>query len=60
MKELPKLNAEWHKKNKMPAHATLEERIAWHNEHLAHCRCRTGYPEKLLMEMKKRGIAVDQ
>lgn len=53
----PKLNREWHAAHRMPARATLEERIAWHLEHQRHCRCRP-IPEKLLGEMKRRRIRV--
>lgn len=30
----------WHKQNKMPKNASLEERIAWHREHAKYCGCR--------------------
>lgn len=50
-----KLNKEWHLKNKMPEKATLEQRIAWHLEHVKYCGCRD-IPEKLKEEMKKRNI----
>lgn len=47
------LNKEWHLKHRMPAKATLEQRIAWHLEHAKHCSCRD-IPEKLKEEIKKR------
>ena len=50
-----KLNAAWHKENRMPENATVEQRIAWHIEHRKHCGCRD-IPEKLKAEMKKRNI----
>lgn len=46
----------WHVAHKMPKKASIEERIAWHAEHLKHCQCRTDYPEKLKIEMNKRGL----
>lgn len=51
----PKLNAEWHKGNRMPKNPTLEQRVAWHAEHFIHCACRkpTG---TMLEELKKRGV----
>lgn len=52
-----KLNKEWHLKHKMPANATLDQRIEWHLQHAANCSCR-GIPEKLQVEMKKRGIKI--
>jgi len=52
-----KLNAEWHRKNKMPVKATLEQRIEWHLAHVKNCACR-GIPDKLLEEMRKRKISI--
>jgi len=34
------LNKVWHQNNRMPAKATLEQRIQWHQEHQKHCACR--------------------
>ncbi|SPF40980.1 hypothetical protein SBA1_340021 [Candidatus Sulfotelmatobacter kueseliae] len=34
------LNTIWHQNNRMPAKATLAQRIAWHREHQRHCGCR--------------------
>ena len=34
------LNRIWHQSNRMPAKATLEQRIQWHREHQKHCSCR--------------------
>ena len=34
------LNKIWHRNNRMPAKATLEQRITWHSEHQKHCACR--------------------
>ena len=48
-----KLNADWHAHNRMPARATLEQRIAWHVEHAKHCACRPT-PEKLRDEIRRR------
>ncbi len=42
-----KLNKEWHLKHRMPANATIEQRIAWHVEHQKNCSCRP-IPKKLL------------
>jgi hypothetical protein len=52
---VPKLNKAWHAKNRMPARATLEERIQWHLEHRKRCGCRP-IPAKLAETMKARGI----
>jgi len=50
-----KINASWHKANRMPKNPTIEQRIQWHIEHAKHCVCRA-IPEKLLAEIQKRGI----
>ncbi|KKQ74344.1 MAG: hypothetical protein US96_C0034G0005 [Candidatus Woesebacteria bacterium GW2011_GWB1_38_5b] len=34
-----KINAEWHKKNKMPKNPTEEQRIKWHIAHAKNCAC---------------------
>jgi len=46
-KEVPRLNAAWHKANRMPEHATTAQRITWHQAHAKNCACRP-IPEKLL------------
>ncbi|MBW2965720.1 hypothetical protein KY342_01300 [Candidatus Woesearchaeota archaeon] len=51
-----KINKQWHLKHKMPKNPTFEQRVKWHKEHVKHGKCRTGFPEKLKQEMKKRGI----
>ncbi|WP_281541147.1 hypothetical protein [Maribacter aestuarii] len=51
-----KLNSEWYLTNKMPKNATIDQRIAWHLEHLKNCQYRTGIPKKLKEEMRKRGM----
>jgi hypothetical protein len=51
-----KINALWHKANRMPARATLDQRVAWHLAHLKACACRTDLPANVLMELKRRGI----
>jgi hypothetical protein len=51
-----KINAAWHKAHKMPARATLDQRVEWHLAHLAACGCRTDLPESIRSELKRRGI----
>ena len=46
------INKEWHKKNRMPANPSLDQRMAWHIEHAKHCPCRP-LPEKLAAEIKR-------
>lgn len=40
------INADWHKKHRMPKNPTVEQRVAWHKEHAKACPCRP-VPEKL-------------
>ncbi len=51
-----KINAEWHKANRMPQRATLDERVAWHLAHLGACACRTDLPASVATELKRRGV----
>ncbi len=51
-----KLNAAWHKANRMPPKATLDQRVAWHLDHLKACGCRTDLPATIVAELKRRGI----
>jgi hypothetical protein len=53
---MSRINVEWHKANRMPARATLDERVAWHLAHLEACRCRTDLPGTILAELSRRGI----
>ena len=48
------MNKLWHAQNKMPAKATLEQKIAWHREHQKHCACREA-PKSIQDEILKRG-----
>jgi hypothetical protein len=51
----PKFNKAWHEKHRMPARATLEQRIRWHLQHHKHCACRP-IPPKLAAAMEARGL----
>jgi hypothetical protein len=35
-----KINAEWHKANRMPKNPTREQRLDWHLRHSEACSCR--------------------
>jgi hypothetical protein len=50
------MNKEWHRQNKMPKKATLQERLNWHLEHQRHCDCRP-MPENLaaLVAQRRQG-----
>jgi hypothetical protein len=52
-----KLNREWHLSHRMPAKATLEQRLKWHLEHAKNCQCRP-IAGKIAGEMKKRGMSL--
>ncbi|WP_170941599.1 hypothetical protein [Cellvibrio mixtus] len=50
---MKKLNAEWHRNNKMPTNPTLEQKLEWHLAHTKYCACRP-MTQSLIDEMKKR------
>lgn len=52
---MSRLNAEWHKANKMQKNPTLDQRVQWHLEHAKNCQCRPLHG-KILEEIKKRGL----
>jgi hypothetical protein len=39
------VNADWHAANPMPPHASFEQRVAWHREHVLACGCREPPPD---------------
>jgi len=49
----PRLNAEWHRAHRMPPRATLDERVAWHAEHVRACGCRE-MPPAIAREIARR------
>lgn len=49
------INAEWHKKNKMPKNPSLDQRVEWYVKHAKHCQCRPLHGS-ILEEIKKRKI----
>jgi hypothetical protein len=51
-----RINAAWHKANRMPARATLDQRVEWHLAHRKACACRTDLPATILAELKRRGV----
>jgi len=52
-----KLNAEWHRANRMPKNPTMDQRIVWHLAHARACGCRE-ISGKLREEMERRGIVI--
>jgi hypothetical protein len=55
MKAVPRLNAAWHKANRMPKNPTTAQRIRWHQAHEKNCACRP-IPEKLLALMRDQKL----
>jgi hypothetical protein len=53
-----KINATWHKANRMPARATLDQRVAWHLAHLRACGCRSDVPASIIAELERRGVSL--
>lgn len=51
------LNLDWHEAHKMPDNPTLDQRIAWHVEHLQNCKCRD-MPDTIKRALEERGIAL--
>ncbi len=51
-----RINAAWHKANRMPARASLDQRVEWHLAHRKACACRTDLPATILAELKRRGV----
>ncbi len=49
------LNREWHAAHRMPPNATLDQRLAWHAGHAAHCACRE-MPASIRAELERRGM----
>ncbi len=52
-----KINADWHRTNKMPRCPTMDQRVVWHVAHAKNCSCRP-LDGKMLGEIKKRKIKV--
>jgi hypothetical protein len=52
---MSQLNREWHRNNRMPEHASLDDRIAWHVGHVQNCSCRE-MPPRIAGEIVKRGL----
>jgi hypothetical protein len=51
-----RINAVWHKANRMPPRASLDQRVAWHLAHLKACACRTDLPATIAAELERRGV----
>ena len=51
-----KINKEWHLEHPMPKNPTFEQRLEWHRAHQKNCSCHPQLPQKLIEEMKEKGI----
>lgn len=51
------LNAAWHSQHRMPAHATMDQRIKWHLDHAKACGCRE-IPQTVRKALKERGLRI--
>jgi hypothetical protein len=49
-----KINAKWHKENRMPKNATIAEKIKWHQGHSKNCTCRDSAAHLLKMKKLKK------
>lgn len=49
------VNREWHLTHKLGRKASLEERLAWHVQHVANCDCRQ-MPPSIRRELEARGL----
>lgn len=53
------INKEWHKKNKMPKGATVNQKVQWHADHQRECGCRPIPPKiKEIMAERKPKLVV--
>ncbi|RZA24661.1 MAG: hypothetical protein EOP02_13245 [Proteobacteria bacterium] len=49
------INREWHALHKLAPDASIEERLHWHLQHAANCRCRD-IPASIKRELEARGL----
>ena len=54
MNHLSRVNAEWHRGNRMPKNANRDQRVEWHIEHAKACRCREDMPASIADEIARR------
>lgn len=57
---MKKINADWHKKHRMPKNPTVQQRIKWHLEHQKNCGCHPGLPLKLKEDMRKLKMKIPE
>ena len=48
------MNADWHRKHRLPKHATLAQRVRWHVAHAKACGCRE-MPASIVRALKAGG-----
>jgi hypothetical protein len=54
MNYVSRVNADWHRENRMPKNANLDQRVTWHIEHAKACRCREKMPASIAGEIARR------
>lgn len=47
------MNQDWHQQHPEPRHATLEQKLRWHVEHMKECAC-TPPPGAIMIELDRR------
>lgn len=52
------LNREWHLAHVLGRNASLDDRVAWHSEHVQVCGCRD-MPASIRAEIERRAQAAD-
>jgi hypothetical protein len=50
------LNKAWHSTHRMPAKATMDQRIRWHVQHAKNCGCRP-IPKSVAAEITRRSVS---
>ena len=53
------INRSWHSANRMPARATMAERVKWHRAHAKHCACRP-IPKSVQAAMRSTVVAAKE
>lgn len=50
------MNSAWHKANRMPKNASVDEKVDWHRDHALNCGCRR-MPEAIRKILEERAAA---
>jgi hypothetical protein len=52
------MNADWHRAHVLGPHASMDARVAWHEEHVRECACRE-IPATVAAEIDRRAAGRD-